>query len=87
MDTGSAQKMRQPKFFYARTFSAAARRQAWQRQSSPSTGMGRRTVSSQHQQAPPGRHSKRVPQRAQAMSRITVVSGRGAVMRLIMKPC
>jgi hypothetical protein len=49
--------------------SAILRKHSRHRQSSPSTGIGRRMISSLHQQSPSGLHENSVPQREQARRR------------------
>jgi catechol 2,3-dioxygenase-like lactoylglutathione lyase family enzyme len=48
---------------------ATFRKQSWHRQSPPSTGIGRRAVSSSHQHGPDRLHENSVPQPAQARRR------------------
>ncbi|GLR87051.1 hypothetical protein GCM10007857_37620 [Bradyrhizobium iriomotense] len=54
-------------YFVALASVAALRRQSRHRQSSPSTGIGSRAVSSAHQQVPDNPHENAVPQPEQTI--------------------
>jgi hypothetical protein len=56
--------------------SARLRRQAGQRQSLPSAGIGRRNASSEHQHGPDRLQLNSVPQAAQARRRVGAFSNR-----------
>jgi len=62
------------------------RKQSGHTQSSPSTGIGIRTASSMHQQAPPGLHAKSAPHREQARRRKAGISFAGISVGFVMKP-
>ena len=71
---------------FAPACAAALRRQSRHRQSSPSTGIGRRAISSAHQHGPAGLQANSVPHREQARRREGWISNRFVMNRTETSP-